>query len=117
MIRLKMFLQTFKLTVDLTTKTAWNTILCPVLKEIPFSQIGLGDQCIVNTLLSLDSSNKIERKEKLLIVEEPESHLSHTKMYELLNCLGNFEGQMFITTHSSYVANKLSLKQSSGVGK
>lgn len=30
-------------------------------------------------------------------------------MYELLNCLGNFEGQMFITTHSSYVANKLSL--------
>ena len=99
----------FKLTVDLTTKTAWNTILCPVLKDIPFSQIGLGDQCIVNTLLSLDSSNKIERKEKLLIVEEPESHLSHTKMYELLNCLDDFKGQIFITTHSSYVANKLSL--------
>ena len=54
----------FKLTVDLTTKMAWNTILCPVLKEIPFSQIGLGDQCIINTLLSIDPSSNDDKKKK-----------------------------------------------------
>ncbi|KAB6443023.1 AAA family ATPase [Bacteroides xylanisolvens] len=108
----------FKLTVDLTTKMAWNTILCPVLKEIPFSQIGLGDQCVINTLLSIDSSsNETDKKERLLVIEEPESHLSHTKMYELLNYLGKFTGQMFVSTHSSYVANKLSLNNLIVLGK
>ena len=107
----------FKLTVDLTTKMAWNTILCPVLKEIPFSQIGLGDQCVINTLLSIDPSSDEDKKKKLLIIEEPESHLSHTKMYELLNYLSIFDGQMFVSTHSSFVANKLSLNNLIVLGK
>ena len=107
----------FKLTVDLTTKMAWNTILCPVLKEIPFSQIGLGDQCVINKLLSIDPSSNEYKKKKLLIIEEPESHLSHTKMYELLSYLSSFNGQMFVSTHSSYVANKLSLNNLIVLGK
>lgn len=107
----------FKLTVDLTTKMAWNTILCPVLKEIPFSQIGLGDQCIINTLLSIDPSSNDDKKKKILIIEEPESHLSHTKMYELLSYLSGFDGQMFVSTHSSFVANKLSLNNLIVLGK
>lgn len=98
----------FKLTVDLSTKMAWNTILCPVFEDIPFHQIGLGSQCLIKTLLSL--KKKDSNKTKILIIEEPESHLSHTKTYELLEQIGRFDGQLLVTTHNSYVANKLDLK-------
>ena len=57
------------------------------------------------------------RKRKYLIIEEPESHLSHTKMYELLSYLSGFDGQMFVSTHSSFVANKLSLNNLIVLGK
>lgn len=98
----------FKLTVDLSTKMVWNAILCPVFEDIPFNQIGLGSQCLVKTLLSL--KNQYSNKAKILIIEEPESHLSHTKMYDLLEQIGRFDGQLLVTTHNSYIANKLDLK-------
>lgn len=100
--------QNLKLSVDLNSRGAWNTILSPIYCDIPFSQVGLGDQCIVKTLLS--TSKKETIKKRILLIEEPESHLSHTKMYELLGNLSDFSGQLFITTHNSFVANKLDLQ-------
>lgn len=99
----------FSISVDLTTKNAWNTIMCPIIEDIPINQIGLGDQCILKTLLSLDE-NKENKRDTIIIVEEPESHLSHTKMYELLKYLSERKnGQLFVTTHNNFVANKLEL--------
>lgn len=45
------------------------------------------------------------------MLEEPENHLSHTKLNELLKSISETcpEKQIIITTHSSYVANKLGL--------
>lgn len=70
-----------------------------------------------STLLSIDPSSNDDKKKKILIIEEPESHLSHTKMYELLSYLSGFDGQMFVSTHSSFVANKLSLNNLIVLGK
>lgn len=101
--------KSFSISVDLTTRNAWNTIMSPILEEIPISQIGLGDQCILKTLLSLEE-NKDNKRDAIIIVEEPESHLSHTKMYELLKYLSDRKnGQLFVSTHNSFVANKLEL--------
>jgi putative ATP-dependent endonuclease of OLD family len=45
-----------------------------------------------------------------LLVEEPECHLSHSKLIQLLAFLeANEKKQMLITTHNSFVANKLGL--------
>lgn len=98
-----------RLSVDLTSKIAWETILCPFLDDIPIAQIGLGEQCILKTLISLDEQ-KVKKKDTILIIEEPESHLSHTNLYKLLHLLSSRkEGQLFVTTHNSFVANKLNL--------
>ena len=46
-------------------------------------------------------------------MEEPENHLTYSKLNRLLNDVEKVSGnkQIFITTHSSFVANKLGLKK------
>ena len=96
------------ISVELSSKVAWESVLGSFLYNIPLSQIGLGDLCIVKTLISLLQGET--DKQKIIIIEEPETHLSHTKMYELLSLIEQkFNGQLFITTHNSYVANRLNL--------
>ena len=98
--------------IDLTSDNAWNTIICPTVDDIPLVQAGLGEQCIIKTLLAIDTQKHDDcQKKSIIIIEEPESHLSHTKMYEMMNLLStnNSHEQIFITTHNSFVANKLDL--------
>lgn len=100
------------ISIDLTSDNAWNTIICPTIDDIPLIQAGLGEQCIIKTLLAIDTKKSGDpNKKSIIIIEEPESHLSHTKMYEMMNLLSanNSHEQIFITTHNSFVANKLDL--------
>ena len=48
----------------------------------------------------------------IFLVEEPENHLSHFRLRGLVETIENFakEGQVFIATHSSYIATRLGLK-------
>lgn len=86
--------------------------MCPFWDEIPIGQIGEGELCRLKTLLSIDKSH-LTTKPKIVIIEEPETHLSHTKMYELIRKIeDNLEDdntQLIVTTHNSFVANKLDL--------
>lgn len=101
--------QGLSMSIDLVSQTTWNTIIHPTLEGIPVSQLGLGEQCILKTLLSIPQS--IDIKPTIYIIEEPESHLSHVKLYELLSLLEDqIQGQLIVTTHSSFVANKLDLQ-------
>ena len=79
------------------------------LDEVPFHFIGKGEQCIIKTSLAL--SHKKTKEANLLLIEEPENHLSHTKLNQLIKQIkeNNEEKQMIISTHSSFVANKLGL--------
>ena len=49
----------------------------------------------------------------LVFIEEPENHLSHTRMRQLISYIEHSaqNRQVFITTHSSYVLNRLGLDQ------
>jgi len=98
-----------KLSVDLSSKNAWETSLMTYLDDIPFHNIGKGEQCIVKTKLAL--GHKKSKEANILLLEEPENHLSHTKLNELIKSVKeNIEDkQIFISTHSSFVANKLGL--------
>lgn len=97
------------LSVELVTKNAWENSLVTQLDDVPFNYVGKGEQCIIKTELALakHSSNS----ESIILLEEPENHLSHTKLNQLIKRISEqySEKQILITTHSSFVANKLGL--------
>lgn len=95
--------------VDLATKDAWETGLTTFLDLVPFQNIGKGEQAIVKTKLALGT--KESQKAGVILIEEPENHLSHTKMNALIKSINeNCENkQIIVSTHSSFVANKLGL--------
>lgn len=102
--------KTVHISVDLSVKNSWETSLMTYLEGIPFHQIGKGEQCLIKTNLAL-AHNKA-RESNLILIEEPENHLSHTKLNQFIKsisekCKGK---QIVITTHNSFVANKLNLK-------
>lgn len=100
-----------EISLDLTTYSAWNAISCPFVDDIPVHLCGQGEQCILKTLVSLSKKDKKEGKISIYLIEEPESHLSHTYMYDFIRLLeSQIEGQIFLTTHNSFIANRMNLK-------
>nr|MCA8834165.1 ATP-dependent endonuclease [Pseudomonadota bacterium] len=95
--------------VDLATQNAWETSLMTYLNDIPFHYIGKGEQSIVKTNLAMSHSKPPEAN--LILLEEPENHLSHSKLNELIDKIQTkgVGKQIIISTHSSFVANKLNL--------
>ena len=98
------------ISVDLSTKDAWETTLMTYLDKVPFHQIGKGEQSIIKTNLAL--AHKKSEEANLILLEEPENHLSHSKLNEFIENITKScaDKQIVITTHSSYVANKLGLE-------
>ncbi len=98
------------LQIETSTKMSWESSLIPYLNDVPFQNVGKGEQCLVKTKLSLQK--KKTQTSNVVLLEEPENHLSHTKLNELISYISNnSEGkQVVISTHSSFVANKLGLK-------
>lgn len=98
-----------KLGLTELSKNSWETIIGTSINDLPFEYSGKGEQCIVKTCLSLSTKN--EDNKRILLIEEPESHLSHTNLNKLMNIILNSEteNQIIITTHNSFVANKIGL--------
>jgi putative ATP-dependent endonuclease of OLD family len=99
-----------ELSVELSSKNAWENSLITCIEEIPFHNIGKGEQCIIKTKLAL--GHKKAKEANIILFEEPENHLSHTKLNQLINDItqDNSDKQMLISTHSSFIANKLGLE-------
>lgn len=98
-----------QISVDLSSKNAWESTLMTYLDEIPFHYIGKGEQCMIKTKLALSHSNN--SNSNVILIEEPENHLSHSKLNEFVSCLADelTDKQLIISTHSSFIANKLGL--------
>ncbi len=98
-----------ELTVDLGSRSTWDGSLITQLDNIPFDYIGKGEQAVIKTDLAL--SNKRAETSSVILIEEPECHISHTRLNQLLNNIKeNYEDkQIILSTHSSFVSNKLGL--------
>ncbi|MNW37242.1 chromosome segregation protein [compost metagenome] len=98
-----------ELSVELLSKNAWENSLVTYLDDVPFHFVGKGEQCIVKTELAL--SHKKTRAAAVILMEEPENHLSHTKLNQFINKIAENQQdkQIIVSTHSSFVANKLGL--------
>ena len=98
------------LAVDFGTKNAWESSLVAQVDDVPFGFIGKGSQCIIKTELAL--AHKQAQNAGIILLEEPESHLSFSNLNQLIDAISKKCGtqQILMSTHSSYVANKLGLE-------
>lgn len=97
-----------KITANIGATTSWESNLQLAVDNISFNQIGKGEQNLIQVKLALQ--NRAEDVD-IIMLEEPENHLSHMNLVQLIGYIEkkNQGKQIFLTTHSSYVLNKLSI--------
>jgi putative ATP-dependent endonuclease of the OLD family len=98
------------ISIDTSQKTNWENALIPHLDELPFQFIGKGEQSALKIMLALERQ---AHDANIILIEEPENHLSFTSMSVLIKkiqekCAGK---QIVIATHSAYVLNKLGIEK------
>lgn len=98
----------FELQMDQSSSTGWETSVIPQINQVPFSMAGQGQQVLMKLALALKKSSDSSH---FVFIEEPENHLSHTSLTAAVKLIKelSYERQTFITTHSSYVLNRLGL--------
>jgi len=94
--------------IDISQKSSWENNLTSYIDEIPFQFSGKGEQNFIKMLLALD---KNVTKSDVILIEEPENHLSFSTMNSLIKKMAEKckNKQIIITTHSTFVLNKLGL--------
>ena len=85
----------------------WKGDMTISLDGIPLENSGFGTQNMFKSEIFLLQNSDVD----ILIIEEPENNLSYANMSILISKLSESTGkQLFVSTHSSFVANKLGLQ-------
>jgi len=94
--------------LDSTSRANWESGIMPLLDEIPFPLVGAGEQNNVKIKLAMDADIDTH----VFLIEEPENHLSHHNLNYLIHSISENSSnkQLIITTHSSFVLNKLGIE-------
>lgn len=97
-----------RLQMDQSAAANWDAVVAPHIEDTPFSMLGQGKQVATKIALAMSRSTD---NTQFVLVEEPENHLSHTQMQQVIAQISDLSGnrQLFITTHSSFVLNRLGL--------
>ncbi|MEH7781453.1 AAA family ATPase [Bacillus safensis] len=73
---------------------------------ISIQDMGKGRENVVRTEMALNN-NAFD----LVLIDEPESHLSYTRTRQLINAINSIsQGQIVVASHSSLIVNRLNLK-------
>lgn len=94
--------------LDTSARANWETGIMPHLDDIPLPLVGKGEQNSVKIKLAMETS----ARSHIILIEEAENHLSYASLNELIGHIAANAGsrQIFITTHSSFVLNKLGVE-------
>lgn len=94
--------------LDTSARANWEAGIMPHLDDIPLPLVGKGEQNAVKIKLAMETS----AKSHIILIEEAENHLSYASLNELIGHIAANAGsrQIFITTHSSFVLNKLGVE-------
>jgi predicted ATPase len=94
---------------DITPSGSWDSNLALAVDDISFAHIGKGEQNQIQIKVAIQNKAK---DVDVVMLEEPENHLSHINLIQLVSYIEqkNTGKQILLTTHSSYVLNKLSIK-------
>lgn len=100
---------TLSLAIDISQRATWERTLIPHLDNLPFQFAGKGEQSTLKILLALNKP-KVEDS-PVILVEEPENHLSFANLNMLMERTARkaADKQMLVSTHDSFVLNKLGL--------
>lgn len=95
------------MSLDSSARGGWEGSIMPHLDDVPVSLVGKGEQNSVKIKLALENNSDAH----ILLVEEPENHLSYSRLNGLIERITQKAAgrQSFITTHSSFVLNKLGI--------
>lgn len=95
--------------LDHTPANRWHNTITPVVHDVPFSMAGQAQQATTKIELAM---LKASEATDIVFIEEPENHLSHTRLRKLVSRLEDLANgrQLIVTTHSSFVLNRLGLK-------
>lgn len=100
---------TKKLTVqmDVSSRSSWDSAITVHMDDLPFDCAGKGEQCRIQMRLAIAGAEQ----SRVLLVEEPENHLSHSNLNMLMEDIQKdcADRQVIITTHSAFVLNKLGI--------
>lgn len=87
---------------------SWMNEVSIDVENIPFEDMGFGTQNLIKMELVFKQDTE---KSNVVLFEEPENNLAFGNMSRLISKINQDQSkQVFISTHSSYVANKLGLK-------
>lgn len=100
--------KTISVSLDTSARATWEAGIMPHLDEIPLPLVGKGEQNAVKIKLAMETS----ANSNIILIEEAENHLSYASLNELISHIAAnaAERQLFITTHSSFVLNKLGVE-------
>lgn len=97
------------LAMDQTARTSWEGAVTPHVEDVPFSMSGQGQQAAIKISLAM---RRHSDRASFMMIEEPENHLTFATLGVLLSRMEKLAGkhqQLFVTTHSSFVLNRLGL--------
>ncbi|CDZ68301.1 RecF/RecN/SMC N terminal domain protein, partial CDS, partial [Neorhizobium galegae bv. orientalis] len=91
--------------LDNSARGNWETGIMPHLDDIPITLVGKGEQNSVKIRLAMNSA----AESHVFLLEEPENHLSFSNLNVLIDTISGAHKtrQIVVTTHSSFVVNKL----------
>jgi putative ATP-dependent endonuclease of OLD family len=101
-------LETFKFDVRSSPKASLDTDLIITEDGLSIDSKGKGRQCFIKTEFALRNRKK---DLDVVLLEEPENHLSHVHMHKLIERIRESKGkQLILATHSSFIATRLNLR-------
>ncbi|MFH1525776.1 MAG: AAA family ATPase [Bacteroidota bacterium] len=102
-------LQDYKFAIRNNSKSNLETDLTIFDDDIDIENKGMGRQCFIKTDFALSKS---EDNLDLILVEEPENHLSHINVNKLIKKISSTRNtQLVISTHSNMITSRLDLRK------
>ena len=102
-------LDAYKFDVRTSPKASVETDIIITEDDIPVDSKGKGRQCFIKTEFALRNR---EHALDVLLLEEPENHLSQVHMRKLIERIrASVKKQLFVATHSSFIATRLNLRK------
>lgn len=102
-------LDAYKFGVRTSPKANVETDIIITEGDIPVDSKGKGRQCFIKTEFALRNR---EHALHVLLLEEPENHLSQVHMRKLIERIrASVKKQLFVATHSSFIATRLNLRK------
>lgn len=98
----------YEFSIKNNTKSNLESDLTITEENIDIQNRGKGRQCFIKTEFALQ---KNDTELDFILLEEPENHLSHIHMHNLIERLNESKNkQLFIATHSNMISSRLDLR-------